>query len=66
MKRSLLSLASAAGYAWRIARRPVRFLPELAGFGLVSWGAAMVYLPAGLITAGLSLLLVGSQIPRPS
>lgn len=67
MRRSLLlSLASAAGYSWRIARRPVSFLPELAGFGLVSWGVGMYSLPAGLIAAGLSLLLVGSTIPRPS
>jgi len=65
LRRSLLFLASAAGYSWRIARRPVRYLPELAGFGLVSWGAAMVYLPAGVIVAGLSLLVIGSQIDPP-
>jgi hypothetical protein len=42
----------------------VRFLPGLAGAGLVSWGAAMVYLPAGLIVAGLALVLVDFRIPR--
>lgn len=62
-RRSLLSLASAAGYSWRIARRPVRFLPGLAGLGLISWGAAMVYLPAGLVVSGLSLLLLDTKIP---
>jgi hypothetical protein len=48
----------------RAARRPARFLPELAGLGLVAWGVAMIYTPAGVIAAGLFLVLVGSQIPR--
>lgn len=64
-RRSVLGLASAAGYAWRIARRPVRYLPELAGLVLVSWGVAMIYPPAGMITGGLALMLAGSRIPRP-
>lgn len=64
IRTSVLSLASAAGYSWNIARRPARFLPALAGLGLISWGAAMIYLPAGLITAGLLLVLVDTRIPR--
>jgi hypothetical protein len=62
--RAALGLAAACGYAVHQARRPARFLPELAGLGLVSWGAAMVYTPAGVIAAGISLILVGSRIPR--
>jgi hypothetical protein len=48
----------------RAARRPARFLPELAGLGLVAWGVAMIYTPAGVIASGIALLMVGSQIPR--
>jgi hypothetical protein len=62
LRRSLLSVASGAGYAWREARRPVRFLPELVGLGLISWGVAMIYIPAGLIAVGASLMVVGSRI----
>jgi hypothetical protein len=37
----------------------------MAGLGLISWGAGMIYPPAGLIVAGLALLLViDPQIPR--
>jgi hypothetical protein len=57
-------LAEASGYAVRTTRRPARFLPELAGLATVSWGVAMIYTPAGVIAAGLSLVLVGSRIPR--
>lgn len=63
-RRSLLGLAGACGYAIRVARRPVRFLPELAGLGFVSWGVAMIYVPSGVIALGLSLILIGSRIPR--
>lgn len=60
----VLGLAGGAGYAIRKARRPARFLPELAGLGLVSWGVAMIYAPAGVIAAGVLLVLAGSRIPR--
>jgi hypothetical protein len=59
----VLFAAGVAGHTWSIVRRPVRFLPELAGLGLISRGAAMIYLPAGYVVAGLCLLLVGSRIP---
>lgn len=39
----------------------VRDLAGLCGVGLVSYGAWMVYAPAGFITAGL-LLVVGSLL----
>lgn len=64
IRTGVLLLAAACGYAYGRARRPARFLPELAGFGIVSWGVGMVYSPAGVIAAGASLILVGSQIPR--
>lgn len=63
-RRSVLGLAAACGYAIRVARRPVRFLPELAGLAVVSWGVGMVNYKAGVIAAGLSLILAGSRIPR--
>lgn len=64
LRRMALGLAAACGYAVHQARRPARFLPELAGLGIVSWGVAMIYLPAGVIAAGVSLILVGARIPR--
>lgn len=61
----VLGLAEACGYAYVKARRPARFLPELAGLGIVSWGVGMeLNPPAGVIAAGVSLILVGRQIPR--
>lgn len=63
-RKALLLLATAAGYALGYARRPVPYLPELAGLAFVSWGVSMIYVPAGVIAAGVALLLVGSQIPR--
>lgn len=64
IRTGVLLLATVGGYAYGRARRPARYLPELAGFGLVSWGVGMIYSPAGVIVAGVSLILVGSQIPR--
>lgn len=64
LRTLVLGVTDACGYACGRARRPARFLPELAGFGIVSWGVGMIYSPAGVIVAGVSLILVGSQIPR--
>lgn len=64
IRTTVLGLAAACGYAVRAARRPARFLPGVAGLGLISWGAAMVYTPAGLVVAGLALLLVDRAIDR--
>jgi len=66
IRTCVLGLATAGGYAVGVARRLARFLPELAGLGIVSWGVGMIYSPAGVITAGVSLFLVGQQIPRHS
>ena len=63
MKRLALGAGTAAGYAWKTARRPVRYLPGLAGLAAVSWGVAMIYFPAGVIAAGLSLLAIDLKIP---
>jgi len=51
------ALASAAGWA---ARR----LPGLAGAGLISWAACMVYLPAGLAVAGAFCLMADWRSAR--
>lgn len=64
IRTGVLLLADLGGYAVGAARRSARFLPELAGLGTVSWGVGMIYSPAGVITAGVALILVGSQVPR--
>jgi hypothetical protein len=63
-RRLSLSLATTAGHTVRIANRAAPVLPSLAGFGLVSWGAAMIYTPAGWITGGVSLLILGWDLNR--
>jgi len=58
-KRTLkLSAAAFAGHTVRIAHS----LIGLAGAALVSWGAAMIYTPAGLITGGGFLLLFAWEL----
>ena len=64
IRTGVLGLASACGYAVRQARRPARLLPGLAGAVLISWGAAMIYTPAGFLVAGALLLLVDRSIER--
>lgn len=46
----------------RIATTAAGWLPDalmLAGAASVSWGASLVYLPAGWIVAGLFLIVAG-------
>jgi hypothetical protein len=65
IRTGILGLASACGYACSKARRPVRFLPELVGLGIVSWGVGMELNPAaGVIAVGVSCILAGARIPR--
>lgn len=52
MTRATLTGALATAAGWTIAR-----LPGVAGAGLVSWAAGMVYLPAGVAVAGAFCLL---------
>lgn len=40
-------------------RNIVTTLAELAGLALVAVGVGMVYLPAGVIAAGVTLVLIG-------
>jgi hypothetical protein len=56
------ALAVAAGrlVGWVQGRLPL--LPGLAGAGMVSYGAALVYLPAGVILGGVFLLAADRQI----
>jgi hypothetical protein len=43
-------------------RASVLSIPGLSGIALVSLGVSMVYLPAGLITAGIFLLWLDSRL----
>ncbi len=52
MTRAKLIGALAAAAGWTAAR-----LPGVAGAGLISWAACMVYLPAGVAIAGAFCLL---------
>lgn len=57
--RSLtLQFASLAGHTVRIAN----VLPGLAGAAMVSWGAAMIYTPAGWMVGGTALLAFGYEV----
>lgn len=58
------ALAAAAGHTLRISRSAARYVPGCAGAGLISWGASMVYLPAGVIVGGAFLLAADALIPR--
>ncbi len=58
--------AAGAGHTVRISRTAARYAPGWAGAALVSWGAAMAWLPAGLMVAGGFLLAADALIPaRP-
>lgn len=65
-RRVALAVADFAGHTARYAN----VAPALAGFALVSWGAAMIYVPAGWIAGGISLLLIARDVnsgpPAPS
>lgn len=52
MTRAKVTGALAAAAGWMLAR-----LPGVAGAGLISWAACMVYLPAGLAVAGVFCLM---------
>ena len=54
-------LAAAVRAVARMVPSLVRDLAGLCGVGLVSYGAWMIYPPAGFITAGL-LLIVGTLL----
>lgn len=58
IRKPTLVLASLAGHTVRIAH----ILPGMAGAAMVSYGAAMIYTPAGVIIGGAFLLLIDRQI----
>lgn len=64
LRPSLPRLRSfAAGLASRVRGwRLHAAIPALAGAGLISAGVAMVYLPAGLVVAGLFCLRFDSRL----
>ena len=56
-------------YGWpRIAQRPTRgavaTAVEVVGLLLIAVGVALVYLPAGVIVAGLALVLLAQGVGR--
>ena len=44
-----------------MAKNISRSIPALTGLALLSFGVSLVYLPAGIIVGGLSLLLIDSR-----
>lgn len=56
-----LHFATSAGHTVRIANRTAGVLPGLAGAAMVSWGAAMIYTPAGWILGGGFILAAGFE-----
>jgi hypothetical protein len=57
-------VAEVAGWLSGRALVVVPTIPGLAGSALVSYGAAMVYRPAGFITGGAFLLWLGTEMNR--
>ncbi|GAA0971226.1 MULTISPECIES: hypothetical protein [Actinocorallia] len=55
MKRAL-------GTAGHLAGLGLRYAPGAAGAALIAWGMGMIWLPLGVIVAGLALLLVDRRI----
>ncbi len=55
-------LAAAAGHTVRLFRGVPRGAPGFIGAGLVSYGTGMIYLPAGVIAAGLFFLLLDRRL----
>jgi len=55
-------LAAAAGWVTGRAALSLAKVPSLAGAAMVSLGAAMVYLPAGVIAGGAFLLWMGTEL----
>lgn len=53
-----LSMVAFAGHTVRIAHS----LVGLAGAAMVSWGASMIYSPAGWITGGCALLWAANEL----
>ena len=52
LTRSLPNIADAA-----------TMVPALAGLALISFGVALIYLPAGFIVGGLCLLWIDARLP---
>lgn len=66
MVRLVGDVAAGCGHTVRLGRTAARYVPGWAGAALISWGAGMVYLPAGVMVAGAFLLAVDALIPRRS
>jgi hypothetical protein len=58
------ALAAGAGHALRLVALSGRYLPGLAGAGVLSFGAWLAWAPAGFVVAGLLLLALDRRL-RP-
>ncbi len=56
--RAVGAAAAGLGHTVRLGRIATRYVPGWLGAGLVSWGAGLAYLPAGLIVGGMFLLAI--------
>lgn len=67
MKRHMISaiggVAQGLGYTVRFGRWAARYAPGWIGAGLVAWGAAMAWLPLGLMVGGAFLIAMDALIP---
>jgi hypothetical protein len=59
-----VSAAYALGVAVRLARGFIQDLVGIVGLGLVAYGAAQIYLPAGAIVAGVEMVGVSYLLAR--
>ena len=76
MRARLVKLAGLLGGIAIVARlritRNVPLLLQLAGAGMIAYGAALIYLPAGFIAGGVELAAMGTLLdvasapPRPA
>lgn len=58
LARTVGAAAAALGHAVSLGRIAKPYVPGWLGAALVSWGAGLVYLPAGLIAGGVFLLAI--------
>lgn len=64
LTRLLGSAAAAAGTTCGHILRALPTFPGFAGAAMVSYGAAMIYRPAGVIAGGAFLLWFGTELNR--
>jgi len=63
LARTVGAAAAGLGHAVSLGRIATRYVPGWLGAALVSWGAAMAWLPLGLMVAGGFLIAMDALIP---